>query len=219
MSKQTYQRLLDEAMGINTEIARLPTISEDIMMISYNAEAAAARAGDHGRSLHVLTAEIHQLADIVSSCVNAMTNEVMRYTRGMATVSNNHNRQQFYARASNSARQQKGTIAANVMLLEKAGESLQETNGKLLHAIPQFLEALHKNVEEIKYRIRLGEVISTNVSIEVASMMAGMQEVKVFKLLAEKLMQSCIEMRRIIGLCEKRLVTIQKLSSTEAKPL
>lgn len=219
MSKQTYQRLLDEAMGINTEIARLPTISEDIMMISYNAEAAAARAGDQGRSLHVLTAEIHQLSDIVSSCVSAMTDEVMRYTRGMATVSNNHNRQQFYARARDLSRQQKGTITGNVMLLEKAADNLKNTNGTLLHAIPQFLEALNKNVEEIKYRIRLGEVISTNVSIEVASMMAGMQEVKVFKLLAEKLMQSCLEMRRIIGLCEKRLVTIEKLSTTEAKPL
>lgn len=208
MSKDAYHKLLDEAMGINTEIARLPLISEDIMLISYNAEAAAARAGDEGRSLHVLTAEIHQLAGVVAECVHHMTGQVMYYTRNMAHVAGNHTRQQFYNRAHRLMSEEEGAAPATRDQLRDSAEGLSAANRALLDAVPDFLAALSKDVEGIRRKIRLGEIISTNVSIEVAGMMTGAQEVKVFKLLAEKLLASCREMRDIIGLCEKRLDVI-----------
>ena len=208
MSKDAYHKLLDEAMGINTEIARLPLISEDIMLISYNAEAAAARAGNEGRSLHVLTAEIHQLAGTVAECVHHMTGQVMHYTRNMAHVTGNHTRQQFYARAHALMLEEDGAMSATQDQIRRSTEGLSTANRALLDAVPDFLAALAKDVENIRHKIRLGEIISTNVSIEVASMMTGAQEVKVFRLLAEKLLASCREMRDIIVLCEKRLGVI-----------
>lgn len=208
MTKHAHQKLLDEAMGINTEIARLPLISEEIMLISYNAEAAAARAGDQGRSLHVLTAEIHQLADVVSTRVDHMTGQVMGYTRNMATVSNNYTRQLFFNRARTQIEEEQGAEAASLQEINQSIDRLAVANHDLFAAVPAFLRVLEQDVEEIQHRIRLGEIVSTNVSIEVASMMTKGQEAKVFMLLAEKLLQACKEMRNIILLCRKRLETI-----------
>jgi|GEM_PF-4504719 len=216
MSKIAYQKLLDEAMGINTEIARLPVISEDIMLISYNAEAAAARAGDQGRSLHVLTAEIHQLADVISESVHYMTDQVMHYTRNMAKITNNHNRQHSYARARALMGDTGEADGMTHSLVDGNIEVIVATNRELLGSVPHFLATLEKNVEEIRRRIKLGEIISTNVSIEVASMMTGAQEVKVFKLLAEKLLTACKEMRGIVELCDKRLTNIHTTLRTVA---
>lgn len=219
---EAVTRLFTQVLRIDTQISHFTPLSKDMTLISFNAEPAAYRAGEQGRSLRVMTKNINELASVITHEVEMVSRAVARITGLVADYSEN-------LRKSQSLQVANRMMQKNIEALEE-GHEMQLRNQNAISAFEGRLKATNDNsaaelfplilqlqqaFANIVEQIRIGEMVAFSVSTETARLVTddenSARAAQSFQVLADKLRESCAKMREIVSDCGKRLEDVSSL--------
>lgn len=198
MEQAVLTDIFRNVLSINTMSRRLFHISHIIHIISFNAQIAAARAGESGKTLRVMAHEISALAPTVAGYIEEITTMVNDTARHSAGCMNTASRKEAFSHALGLVgRQQR---ESNVL-----DEGAQQSQAAVIHSFKKLLDllkAIRPILLEVALQTKSAEVIGTLLRIEVARAEGERLDHQAFTALSEEMVSLCDQMKTITKKCQ-----------------
>ena len=211
----SIEKLFGSVLKVSTEISRLTPTSREMMLIAFNAEPAAVRAGEDGRSLRVITRHINELANTITEQVHIILHEITECTDTMANYSTMQKKQAALLRyleldgVENADEMRSAIRENNRAHMQEYAHQLTEDCQILLARIPDQLRKVDQAFTMILDQIRTGEMVTVSIEIESASAKQS-SAVETFYVLAGKLREASKDLRQGAERCNYVLRNVRE---------
>jgi methyl-accepting chemotaxis protein len=198
MDHREISEIFIRVLHINNMSIKLLPMSHTIHLISYNAQIAAALAGENGKTLGVMTREISRLSPTIGGYIGTIASTVSDVARLNANCMNKVKQHQAFSMA-------KAIFDSQNRKFEKIDLGIVGAHAELAESFQMLVRQLYSIgpvLESITEQTKTAEMISSMLRIEVARAASGVVDNHAFRALSDELSASCDEMKEIIVNCE-----------------
>lgn len=198
--------MLAGAVRAHQALARLAELAEDLRILSLNAELAAGRAGEQGRSIRVLTLATRELVRQLTTIAERL-GELKATTYGAsAGALKTHHRLRIIERAAR-LQHDDSTLAG----LNSATERFLALIADDMSQVADCIQALSQQASRVSAIAVHAGTIATNIAIEAAS--AG-QHTTQFLTVSQTMQRYAEELRRMTEEARGALSRVQRAGGT-----